>query len=122
MTRSLMLLAGLTVGVLSSVSTASAQFVFGGRVPGGGFAPSVEVRPGQYFGRPGGTNFNPWTGSVYRPWAGIVSKPSGNYFYVPGTGTYTPFGKVPGTGIYQNPWTGNQYNPGSGAYIRRWGW
>ena len=123
MTRSLMLLAGLTAGVLFSASPASAQFIFGGggRVPGGEFGPSVEVRPGQYFGRPGGTNFNPWTGSVYRPWAGTVSKPSGNYHYVPGTGDYTPFGKVPGTGIYQNPWSGNQYNPASGAYIRQWG-
>ena len=90
-------------------------------MPGGGFQ-SVEQMPGRYFGFPGGTNINPYTGSVYRPWAGTVTKPSGNYFYVPGTGTYTPFGKVPGTGIYQNPWSGNQYNPGSGAYVRRWGW
>jgi hypothetical protein len=119
--RSLIVVAGLAAGVLFADSTASAQFVIGGRVPGGGFQ-SVEQMPGRYYGFPGGTNVNPYTGSVYRPWAGVVSKPSGNYFYQPGTGTYTPWGKVPGSGIYQNPWTGNQYNPGSGAYIRRWGW
>lgn len=119
--RSLIVVAGVAAGLLFTTSTASAQFVVGGRVPGGGFQ-SVEQMPGRYYGFPGGTNINPYTGSVYRPWAGTVTKPSGNYFYVPGTGTYTPFGKVPGTGVYQNPWSGNQYNPGSGAYIRRWGW
>jgi hypothetical protein len=124
MTRSLSFLACLTAGVLFSDTPAHAQFILGGggRVPGGGFAPSAEIRPGQYFGLPGSTNFNPWTGSVYRPWAGTVTKPSGNYYYVPGTGTYTPWGKVPGSGIYQNPWSGNQYNPASGLYLRRYGW
>lgn len=122
--RSLFVVAGLAAGVLFTDSAAQAQFIIGGggRLPGGGFAPSVEFRPGRYYGFPGGTNFNPYTGSVYRPWAGVVTKPSGNYHYVPGTGTYTPFGKIPGTGIYQNPFTGNQYNPASGLYIRRWGW
>jgi hypothetical protein len=126
MMRSLVLLTGIAAGVTLTASTASAQFILGGgsRVPGGfGFGPSVEFRPGQYYGRPGGTNFNPFTGSVYRPWAGVVSKPSGNYQYIPGTGSYTPFGKVPGTGLYQNPWSGNKYNPASGTYIRPgWGW
>jgi hypothetical protein len=92
--RSLIVATGLAAGLLFTTSTASAQFVVGGRVPGGGFQ-SVEQMPGRYFGFPGGTNINPYTGSVYRPWAGTV---------------------------YQNPWSGNQYNPGSGAYVRRWGW
>jgi hypothetical protein len=79
------------------------------------------VRPGFYFGAPGGTNFNPVTGSVYRPWAGTVDKWSGSYFYVPGSGQYTPWGgRVPGSGVYQNPWSGNLYNPGSGLYFRNW--
>lgn len=120
--RSLVVLAGLVAGVLLTDSSAKAQFAFGGsRVPGGGF-PSGGFVPGRYFGIPGGTNVNPWTGSVYRPWAGVVSKPGGNYFYVPGTGSYTPWGRVPGTGVYQNPWSGNKYNPGTGLYISPWGW
>jgi hypothetical protein len=119
--RSLLVAAGLAAGVLFTASPAQAQFIVGGRVPGGGWG-SAGFMPGAYSGFPGGTNVNPWTGSVYRPWAGTVSKPSGNYFYVPGTGSYTPWGRVPGSGIYQNPWSGNQYNPNSGFYHRRWGW
>jgi hypothetical protein len=118
--RSLLVAAGLAAALLFTTSSAQAQFV-GSRVPGGGWG-SAGFMPGAYYGFPGGTNINPYTGSVYRPWAGVVSKPSGNYFYVPGTGSYTPWGRVPGSGIYQNPWTGNQYNPGSGFYNRRWGW
>jgi hypothetical protein len=114
--RSLAILAGLAAGVFLTATPAHAQF---SRVPGGGWGGGVTVMPGAYYGTPGGTSVNPWTGSVYRPWAGVVSKPSGNYFYVPGTGNYTPWGKVPGSGVYQNPWTGNMYNPGSGAYVRQ---
>lgn len=104
--------AGLAVGA----DAAHAQWP-GGRVPGGGWG---GFAPGLYYGFPGGTNFNPWTGSVYRPWAGTVSKWSGNYHYVPGTGAYTPWGRVPGSGLYQNPWTGGVYNPRSGFHVRPW--
>lgn len=106
-------------GLLVGADAAQAQWR-GGRVPGGGWGgfPGVGFAPGRYHGFPGGTNVNPWTGSVYRPWAGTVSKWSGNYHYVPGTGAYTPWGRVPGSGLYQNPWTGNVYNPRTGFYSR----
>lgn len=104
--------------VLFAADAAQAQW--GPRVPGGGFGPGVGVSPGRHYGFPGGTSFNPYSGSLYRPWAGTVTKPSGNYFYVPGTGSYTPWGRVPGTGVYQNPWSGNLYNPRSGLYLRNW--
>ena len=122
----LRLLIAAAVSALA-VGTASAQapvYGFNFTNPYTGYTTRTTYGYNPYTGVLGGytANFNPWTGSVYRPWAGTVTKPSGNYYYVPGTGTYTPWGKVPGSGIYQNPWSGNQYNPASGLYLRRYGW
>lgn len=119
MTRMILMGVAAAAGLAVGAETAQAQWP-GGRVPGGGWGGGVGVAPGRYYGFPGGTNINPHSGSVYRPWAGTVNKPSGTYFYVPGSGQYTPWGRVPGTGVYQNPWSGGVYNPGSGFYARPW--
>jgi hypothetical protein len=116
MIRSMIVAAGIAMGIGLLANDASAQ----GRVVGGFGGGFTTVMPGAYVGSPGWTQVNPWTGSVYRPQFGVVSKPSGNYFYVPGTGSYTPWGRVPGSGVYANPWSGNTYNPGSGFYNQRW--
>ena len=86
------------VALLVGADAAQAQWP-GGRVPGGGWGGMHGFAQGRYYGFPGGTNFNPYSGSVYRPWAGSVSRPSGNYFYGPGTGAYSPWGRVPGSGL-----------------------
>jgi hypothetical protein len=119
MTRTTLMYLLAAAGLTAGAETAQAQWP-GGRVPGGGWGWGPGVAPGRYFGPPGGTNFNPVTRSVYRPWAGTVTKPSGTYFYVPGTGAYTPWGRVPGTGVYQNRWSGGVYNPRSGFYAPGW--